>query len=226
VLGLASIAVLLAVATSCSSSRSVSPYVIRVSPTSAVVAEGRAVILQASGSPPATREFPYSWQSVGSLVAGVFFSWDLDFGAMATVEAWAAGTSEVRVHNYGYSADGYASAQITVFAVSAKTLAVLPETSTIDVGGFALLFPVVRDSVDVSLLRTGFEWSSSDPAIAQVTWVPSWGFGGNGTCRVDGVSSGDATITARVEGLTAHATVTVRPPGPSSSPAHSPPRGP
>lgn len=138
------------------------------------------------------------------------FRWDQDFGTEALVHAWKPGTAEVRAYDYTYSADRHASAQITVFAVSAKSLVILPSTATIDSGGYVLLTPSVRDSVDVALLRPGFTWSSSDPGIAQATWIPSWGFGGNGVCRIDGLRGGEAAITAQVEGLTAQARVTVR----------------
>jgi uncharacterized protein YjdB len=191
-------------------SQSLAPFVIQVNPDSATVAEGRAVSLVASANRPISRDAPFSWVSSDGSVAGVDFRWDEDSGTEAFVRPWKPGKAEVRAYNYSYSADGHASAQITVFAVSAKSLGILPNTATIDSGGYVLLTPLVRDSVDVALLRPGFQWSSSDPEIAQATWISSWGFGGNGVCRIDGLRSGEVTITAQVEGLLAQARVTVR----------------
>jgi uncharacterized protein YjdB len=181
-----------------------------VNQDSATVAEGRAVSLLATANRSISRDTPFSWVSSDPSVADVDFRSDVDFGTEAFVRAWKPGTVEVRAYNYAYSADGHASAQITVFAVSAKSLVVLPNAATIDSGGYVLLTPLVRDSMDVALLRPGFQWSSSGPDIAQVSWSPGWGFGGNGTCRIDGLRSGEATITAQVEGLVAQARVTVR----------------
>jgi len=204
------VAVTILVASIVACSRSMAPFVIQVNPDSAIVAEGRSVSLIASANRPINRDSPFSWVSSDGSVAGVDFRWDDDFGTEAFVRAWKPGKTEVRAYNYTYSADGHASAQITVLAVSAKSLIILPNTATIDSGGYVLLTPSVRDSVDVALLRPGFQWNSSDPDIAQATWIPSWGFGGNGVCRIDGLRSGEATITAQVEGLTAQAIVTVR----------------
>jgi hypothetical protein len=206
------VAVTILVASNVACSRSLAPFVIQVTPDSAVVAEGRAVSLLARANRQITRDTPFSWVSSDFNVAGVDYRWDDDFGTEAFVRPWKPGTVEVRAYNYAYSADGHASAQITVFGVSAKSLVILPSTATIDSGGYILLTPLVRDSVDVALLRPGFQWSSSDPDIAQATWNPNWGNGGNGLCRIDGLRSGEAIITAQVEDLIAQAKVTVRNP--------------
>lgn len=205
---LVAVTILFASITACS--RPLAPLVIQVNPDSAIVAEGRSVSLLAWANRPISRDAPFSWVSSDGSVASVDFRWDWDFGTEAFVRAWKPGTTEVRAYNYSYSADGHGSAQIIVLAVSAKSLVILPNTATIDSGGYVLLTPSVRDSVDVALLRPGFQWSSSDPDIAQATWSPGGVFAGNGVCRVDGLRSGEAIITAQVEGLTAQATVTVR----------------
>ena len=206
------VAVTILVASTGACSRSLAPFVIQVSPDSAIVAEGRTVSLLASANRSIGRDEPFAWESSDYTVAGLDFRWDEDYGAQAFVRAWKPGTTEVRVYNFSYSADGHASSQVTVLAVSAKSLVILPSAATIDSGGFVLLSPSVQDSVGVALLRPGFQWSSSDPDIARATWIPSWGFGGNGTCRIDGLRSGEVTITAQVEGLIAQARVTVRNP--------------
>ena len=191
-------------------SRSLAPFVIQVSPDSSIVAEGRSVSLHASMNRKISRDAPFAWISSDDSVAGVDVRWEDDSGTEAFVRAWMPGEAEVSAYNFSYSADSHASAQITVLAVSAKSLGILPDTATIDSGGYVVLTPLVRDSMDVALLRPGFQWSSSDPTIARATWFPSWGFGGNGTCRIDGLRSGEVTITAQVEGFIAQARVRVR----------------
>ena len=140
----------------------------------------------------------------GGAMTGRTFTWVSSAPAIATVNAAglvtaiAPGTATISV-----TADGVTGqSAFTVTAVTAASIAVTPTSSTMPVSGTTQLVATAYDASGSPLTSRVPTWSSSNPTIATVS----------NSGRVTGVSQGNATITASVDGKTANAAIAVSAP--------------
>jgi alpha-tubulin suppressor-like RCC1 family protein len=141
----------------------------------------------------------------GVEVAGRAIAWSIDDQSVATVSstglvtAMQPGAARVRATLDGRS-------DVAVILVSGSlppvaSMSIVPDTSTVLIGGLVRLNTVLKDSDSNVVKFRPIGWSSSDPSIAEV--VP----GPGGTAVVTRVASGTVTITAISEGKFATATI-------------------
>ena len=95
----------------------------------------------------------------------------------------------------------FASATVPVRVIppAVATVSIDPATIAVEQNQWAALTSILRDQSGAPLADRNIVWTSSNPAIAEVTY--------NG--RVVGVAAGTATITATSEGRSGRSTVTV-----------------
>jgi uncharacterized protein YjdB len=82
-----------------------------------------------------------------------------------------------------------------------------PATISVEQNQWGALTATLRDQSGAVLTNRSIVWTSSNPAIAEVTY----------SGRVVGVAAGSATITATSEGRTGRSTVTVTAPAVAST---------
>jgi hypothetical protein len=92
------------------------------------------------------------------------------------------------------------------------------DTLTVEAGKFVMLYPIIRDSVGVTLQRSGISWASSDITVAEilgrpdVDWLPEHLSGS--TTEIHVKKPGVVTVSASFEHLTASAHIKANPPEP------------
>jgi uncharacterized protein YjdB len=96
---------------------------------------------------------------------------------------------------------------VRVIPPAVATVTIAPATISVEQNQWGALTVTLRDQSGAELTDRSIVWTSSNPAIAEVTY--------NG--RVVGVASGVATITATSEGRSGRSTVTVTAPAAASS---------
>ena len=163
---------------------------IDVSPWFDFVREGTREQLRVSIVDGAGRALPprrIEWRSGDALVASV--------SADGTLQALCPGVTRIDAVCGGATT----SLAITVEADPVRDLEIEPARASVPTGGRITLTAVVRDWDGGLLDDRAVLWSSSDSAIAAVS------FDGN----VEGVAAGDATINASTGGKSAAAGVTV-----------------
>jgi hypothetical protein len=74
-----------------------------------------------------------------------------------------------------------------------------------------VVYPIVHDSVGVTLVRASLAWSVADTTVAVVDGLLGGGASGSGRGLVRGRRAGTTTVFATVEGVTDSATVVVTP---------------
>jgi uncharacterized protein YjdB len=136
----------------------------------------------------------------GAAVSGKTISWSSSANQFATVSnsglvtGIAAGSATITA-----SVDGKAgTTTITVLPVPVATVTLSPPTANVLVGATTTLQAVAKDAAQNTLTGRTATWSTDNAAVATVA---------NGV--VTGVSAGQATITATIEGKTGTAVVTV-----------------
>jgi alpha-tubulin suppressor-like RCC1 family protein len=137
-------------------------------------------------------------------VAGETFIWTSSNASVATVDpasglatAMGNGTAEITATTGGFSGN----AELTV-SQSPDVVEVAPATGTLTTPGETVqLSAVARDANDNLISGASFSWGSSDPDVASVN--PTTGL-------VTAVGSGDATVTATLDGVSGNALITVQ----------------
>lgn len=138
-------------------------------------------------------------------VVGRSVEWFSEDTAVATVSstglvaARALGAVRIRATLDGRSGVGVILVVGTLDPVA--SVAVVPETSTVLVGGLVRLTAVLRDSGDNIVRYRPVGWQSSDPTVVQLTPGPG------GTAVVSRLAQGTAIITATSEGKQGTATI-------------------
>ena len=163
---------------------------ITLSPASLTVNAGQAqqlsaVVRDATGAVVTDR--PITWQSSVTTVADVTPS--------GRVAAISPGTANI----YAFAENAGASVLVRVIPPAVATVALAPATLSVEQNQWGELKATLRDQSGAELTGRSIIWTSSNAAIAEVTY--------NG--RVVGVAPGTATITATSEGRSGRATVTV-----------------
>ena len=93
------------------------------------------------------------------------------------------------------------TALVRVRALLVDSIAIFPDTQTLQAGQTAQLAAVVRDSAGLFLTGRAIEWTSSDPSRATVS----------DSGLVSALVAGTATITATSGGVSSQATITIVP---------------
>ena len=139
----------------------------------------------------------------GGELAGRPVSWTSENEGVATVsgsgEVTAVSPGTTRIVATSESASG--AAEVTVSPPPVSSVALLPSSATILVGGTVQLLAVPLAANGTELTGRAVGWRTSDDAVARVN-------GG----LVSGVAEGEATITATSEGRSGAAPVSVRGP--------------
>jgi trimeric autotransporter adhesin len=165
--------------------------VVQVSPPTGNIQTGETLQLEAvarSGTGALLSGRTVNWRSGAPLVATV--------SATGLVSAQAAGTAVIIADVEGVTG----SSTVTVRIPSVASVTVTPPTATISVSGSVQLAATLRDSRGNLLSDRSITWSSSDDDVAFVTSSGS----------VIAFRTGTVTITARSEGVSGTATITVR----------------
>ncbi|HEU4801316.1 MAG TPA: Ig-like domain-containing protein [Gemmatimonadales bacterium] len=125
-----------------------------------------------------------------------------------TVHGWEATTGLIIAqHSARPLAD---TIPILVHRASVAAVNLAPASSSIAVGQSTDIHYEVLDSVGNPLQRQ-VAWTSSDSTMATIEYTPRSGFS-SGLARVWGVGPGQATISARAEGVTSAFTIVVTEP--------------
>jgi hypothetical protein len=190
------------------------PYFIRLSVDRIEMLEGRATEVSAAVS------FPR-----GNLEAGLL-SWHLSgFTRPGVVSVVVESRNDLHtlVRVFGFAGDsGYLvasqassppmdSAFVVVRPVSVATMRLDPDTLRIAVSEQGVVYPIIRDSAGVSLVRASLAWSVADTTVAVVSGSLGGGMSGSGRGLVRGRRAGTTTVFATVEGVTDSAAVVVTP---------------
>lgn len=134
----------------------------------------------------------------GTVIVGRSVQWISENPTVATVSttglvtAHAEGVARIRATLDGRSAFGVIV--VVESLPSVGSVSVIPETSTVLVGGVLRLTAVLKDSAGNIVKYRLVAWQSSDPTIAQVS--P----GAGGTAVVTRLAQGTVTFTATSEG--------------------------
>lgn len=140
----------------------------------------------------------------GAVLTGRAVTWETSAQGIATVSASglvtgvAAGSATITARSEGQAGSAVVTVQPAAAPVATITLA--PATSTINVSGTQQLTATLRDASGNTLTGRTVTWETSAAGIATVST----------TGLVRGVAPGGATITARSEGQSGTATVTVQ----------------
>src|SRR5712692_1455215 len=148
---------------------------------------------------------PAARDTAGTPIVGRPFTWSTDNPAVASVSpaglvtAVAEGVAHVRSELDGRSA--VAAILVSQSLAAVDSVAVVPGSATLVIGGLVQLTAVLRDAAGNVLSFREIAWSSSNPAVATVS------AGTGGTAVVLDVSAGTTTITATSEGKRGTATI-------------------
>jgi hypothetical protein len=190
------------------------PYFIRLSADRIEMLEGRVAEVSAVVS------FPR-----GHLEAGLL-SWHLSgFTQPGVVSVVVESRNDLHtlVHVIGFAGDsGYVVASqassppmdsvfVVVRPVSVATIRLDPDTLRVAVGEQGMLYPFIRDSAGVDLVRASLDWSVADTTVAVVDGSLGGGMSGSGRGLVRGRREGTTTVFATVEGVTDTGVVVVMP---------------
>jgi alpha-tubulin suppressor-like RCC1 family protein len=148
----------------------------------------------------------------GTPVVGRAIEWISEDPAVATVSsaglvtARTLGAARIRATLDGRS--GFAVILVEAAQNPVASVAVVPETSTVLVGGLVRLTAVLKDA-DGNIVRyRPIAWQSSNPTLLQVTPGPG------GAAVVARLAQGKATVTATSEGKTGTAAISAGAVGP------------
>ena len=170
---------------------------------------------------PDTSALAIAWQgqltavardTIGTLIVGRPFNWTSDNPVVATVSAGglvtalAEGVAHVQAEMDGRSA--LATIQVSVALAPVASVAVVPGSAKLVVGGFVEVSAEPRDAAGNLLPFRAITWQSSNPTVATVS------AGTGSTAIVTDVAAGTATITASTEGHRGTATITTGTVGP------------
>ncbi|HEX6927566.1 MAG TPA: Ig-like domain-containing protein [Longimicrobiaceae bacterium] len=165
---------------------------VEVTPSSATLEIGKTQTLEAT-----TRA------ADGTILNGRTVVWTSDDESVATVTSAGlirgVGAGEATITATSEGKTG--SATVTVVPKPVATVTVSPDEATLTVGATQQLTATLRGADGSTLSGRTVTWSSSDEAAATV----------DGTGQVTAVTAGKATITARSEGRSGTATITVTP---------------
>ncbi|MGH7500515.1 MAG: beta strand repeat-containing protein [Longimicrobiales bacterium] len=186
---------------------------VTVSPATATVFEGdqaafSAVATAADGTVINDRQA--LWDFTGNGVASISTSGQFDLSASVHSGACPQGMGSCTATITASISGVPGSATLTV-RKRVATVDISPATVTLDEGATATLTATPRASDTTPLTDRAVTWSSSDPAVANVTGSGTFGRTGNltaGTCPT-GQPSCAATITATAEGVDGTSNVTV-----------------
>ena len=174
--------------------KSVTSVSVSPNPASATVgqtAQLSAVALDAQGAAMSGRTF--TWTSSAPSVATV--------NAAGLVTAVAAGSATISA-----TADGVpGTATFSVTAVTAASVIVTPNSTTLQVNGTSQLSATAYDGAGNVLTSRVPTWASSNPTVATVS----------GAGRVTAISQGSTMISATVDGKSASAAIGVDAPPPA-----------
>lgn len=166
---------------------------VSVTPSSSRITVGTTLPLQAEvrdATGQIVRDATVFWSSSDTSIATVTLA--------GVVTARGVGTVQIAASSAGRSA----IATLAVLPVPVASVAVLPGSASIPVGGTLSLRAATYDSARVVLSGRQVLWATSSPQIATVD--------ASGTVR--GIAPGSAIITATSEGKSGAATVTVTAP--------------
>ena len=143
----------------------------------------------------------------GTMIAGKTFTWQSSTPAVATVSATGLVTTlTVGTTTITASVDGVTgTSSFTVTSVPVTSVSVQPSSVQLAMGGTAQLAVGGTDATGASLGSRVVKWTSSNPTVATVSAAG----------LVTAISSGGATITASVDGVSASAQVGVAAPPPA-----------
>ena len=163
---------------------------ITLSPASLTVNAGQtqqvsAVVRDATGAVVTDR--PITWQSTGTSVADV------------TQSGRVAGITPGTANIYAIAENAVTSLPVYVIPPAVATVTLNPATMSVEQNQWGELKATLRDQSGAELTGRNIIWTSSNAAVAEVTY----------SGRVVGVAPGTATITATSEGRLGRATVTV-----------------
>ena len=174
--------------------KSVTSVTVSPNPASATVGQAAqlaAVAMDAQGVPMSGRTF--TWTSSAPSIATV--------SASGLVTAVAAGSATISA-----TADGVVgTAAFTATVVTAASVTVTPNSTTMQVNGTSQLSATAYDAAGNVLTSRVPAWSSSNPIVATVSSAG----------RVTAVSQGSTTISATVDGKSASAAIGVDAPPPA-----------
>ena len=161
-----------------------------LSPSTLTVHEGQtqqisAVMRDATGAIVTDR--PISWYSTSTSVADV------------TASGRVAGITPGDAVIYASAENANTSVPVRVIPPAVATVTLDPATVSIEQNQWGALTATLRDQAGTTLTNRSIIWTSSNAAIAEVTY----------SGRVVGVAPGVATITATSEGRSGRSTVTV-----------------
>jgi uncharacterized protein YjdB len=168
--------------------KTVASVTVSPNPASATVgqtAQLSAVAADAQGAAMTGRTF--TWASSAPTIATV--------NASGLVTAVAPGSASITA-----TADGITGqSAFNVTAITAASVTVTPTTSSVQVSGTTQLSATAYDAAGNPLTSRVPSWASSNPTVATVS----------SSGRVTGVSQGNTTITASVDGKVANAAIAV-----------------
>ena len=148
----------------------------------------------------------------GTAVVGRAIEWISEDPAVATVSssglvtARALGAARIRATLDGRS--GFAVILVEATQNPVASVAVVPETSTVLVGGLVRLTAVLKDAGGNIIRYRPIAWQSSNPNVVQVT------SGAGGTAVVTRLAQGTVTVTATSESKTGTAAISAGAVGP------------
>jgi uncharacterized protein YjdB len=143
------------------------------------------VVRDATGAVVTDR--PITWQSTGTSVADV------------TQSGRVAGITPGTANIYAIAENAVTSLPVYVIPPAVATVTLNPATMSVEQNQWGELKATLRDQSGAELTGRNIIWTSSNAAVAEVTY----------SGRVVGVAPGTATITATSEGRLGRATVTV-----------------
>jgi serine/threonine protein kinase/alpha-tubulin suppressor-like RCC1 family protein/uncharacterized protein YjdB len=163
---------------------------VTVSPTSASLQVGRRQQLSVGAR-----------DARGNSLSGRTVTWSSEDPGVATVNEDGAvvGVKPGQTQVTATIESRHASILVTVTAVPVTSVALAPTRLTIAIGETRQLTAGARDARNAALEGRVVRWTSSDPAVAQVST----------TGTVTAIRAGTAIVTATIEGSSASATVTV-----------------
>jgi alpha-tubulin suppressor-like RCC1 family protein len=163
---------------------------VAVAPASATVKVGAEVTLTGQAFDAGANPLPnrvFAWSSSSPAVAAV--------SRLGAVRGLAAGTATITGTSEGQSAN----AEITVVAPPVATVEVVPAAGSVGIGDSLQLSATLEDADGDPITGRTVTWESSNELVASVS----------ATGMVRGLSPGPVTITARAEGVTGQAALTV-----------------
>lgn len=163
---------------------------VTVAPTTATVKVGAELTLTGQAFDAGAAPLPnrvFAWSSSSPAVATV--------SPLGVVRGLVAGTTTITGTSEGQSA----TAEITVVVPPVATVEVTPAAGTVGIGDSLQLIATLEDADGDPITDRAVTWESSNELVAPVS----------ATGRVRGLSPGSVTITARAEGVSGQAALTV-----------------